>query len=136
MTGARRRARMLALQALYEIDTTGHESEQALANLLENGGLSEENASFTRELVNGVIQNREEIDKHIKRFAPAWPIEQIAAIDKNILRLAIFEILLNNKVPSKVAINEAVELAKTFGSDNSSRFVNGVLGAISTLLNK
>jgi N utilization substance protein B len=136
MTGARRRARMLALQALYEIDATGHESEQALANLLENGGLSEENASFTRELVNGVIQNREEIDEHIKRFAPAWPIEQIAAIDKNILRLAIFEILLNNKVPSKVAINEAVELAKTFGSDNSSRFVNGVLGAISTLLNK
>jgi N utilization substance protein B len=136
MTGARRRARMLALQALYEIDATGHESEQALTNLLENGGLSEENASFTRELVNGVIQNREEIDEHIKRFAPAWPIEQIAAIDKNILRLAIFEILLNNKVPSKVAINEAVELAKTFGSDNSSRFVNGVLGAISTLLNK
>ena len=136
MVGARRRARMLALQALYEIDTAGHEAEQALANLLADGGLSEENTNFTRELVNGVIQKREEIDQHIKRFAPAWPIEQIAAVDKNILRLAIFEILLDNKVPCKVAINEAVELAKTFGSDNSSRFVNGVLGAISTLLNK
>ena len=136
MPGARRRARMLAFQALYEIDSTGHEVEQALDNLLADGGLSEENANFTRELVNGVVRNREEIDQHIKRFAPAWPIEQIAAVDKNILRLAIFEILLDNKVPTKVAINEAVELAKTFGSDNSSRFVNGVLGAVSTLVDK
>ncbi len=136
MPGARRRARILALQTLYEIDSTGHEVEKALDNLLADGGLSEENASFTRELANGVVQNREEIDEHIKRFAPAWPIEQIAAVDKNILRLAIFEILLDNKVPTKVAINEAVELAKTFGSDNSSRFVNGVLGAVSTLVDK
>lgn len=133
MVGARRRARMLAFQALYEIDSAGHEAEPALVNLLASENLSEENADFTRELVNGVIKNKEEIDQHIKRFAPAWPIEQIAAVDKNILRLAIFEILLDNKVPTKVAINEAVELAKTFGSDNSSRFVNGVLGAISTL---
>ena len=136
MVGARRRARMLALQALYEIDSTGHEAEQALENLLTDSNLSEENANFTRELVNGVVRNREEIDQHITRFAPAWPIEQIAVVDKNILRLAIFEILLDNRVPIKVAINEAVELAKTFGSDNSSKFVNGVLGSISTLLNK
>jgi len=127
---------MIALQALYEIDSAGHEAEQALVNLLPDGVLSEENASFTRELVNGVIQNREKIDEHIKRFAPAWPLEQMAAVDKNILRLAIFEILLNNKVPMKVAINEAVELAKTFGSDNSPRFVNGVLGAVSALVNE
>jgi len=136
MVGARRRARMLALQALYEIDSTGHEADQALENLLTDSNLSEENANFTRELVNGVVRNREEIDQHITRFAPAWPIEQIAVVDKNILRLAIFEILLDNRVPIKVAINEAVELAKTFGSDNSSKFVNGVLGSISTLLNK
>lgn len=127
---------MIALQALYEIDSAGHEVEQALVNLLTDGVLSEENAGFTRELVNGVIQNREKIDEHIKRFAPAWPLEQMAAVDKNILRLAIFEILLDNKVPLKVAINEAVELAKTFGSDNSPRFVNGVLGAVSALANK
>lgn len=127
---------MTALQALYEIDSAGHEVEQALVNLLTDGVLSEENASFTRELVNGVIRNREKIDEHIKRFAPAWPLEQMAAVDKNILRLAIFEILLDNKVPLKVAINEAVELAKTFGSDNSPRFVNGVLGAVSALANK
>ena len=76
------------------------------------------------------------IDKNIQSFAPAWPIEQIPVVDRNILRLAIFEILLDNKVTVKIAINEAVELAKTFGSDNSSKFVNGVLGSVSTLVAK
>ena len=130
MTGARRRARLIALQALYEIDTVGHDFEGALTHLLGNGKLSEENAVFTRELVSGVIKNRKEIDQNIKNFAPAWPIEQIPVIDRNILRLAIFEILLDNSIPVKVAINEAVELAKAFGSDSSRRFVNGVLGAL------
>jgi len=136
MARARRKARALALQALYEIDSTGHEAEEAANHLLAKGELSEENANFTHELVSGVIRNKKEIDEHIQRLAPAWPIEQIPAVDKNILRLAIFEILLDNKVPVKVAINEAVELAKTFGSDNSSKFVNGVLGSVSTLVNK
>jgi len=135
MAGARRKARELALQALYEIDSVGHEMARVLTRLLANGGLSEENNAFVRELVSGVIQNKEKIDLHIKNFAPAWPIEQIPVVDRNILRLAIFEILLNNKVPVKVAINEAVELAKTFGSDNSPRFVNGVLGSVSALVN-
>ncbi len=136
MAGARRKARSLALQALYEIDSAGHEVEAVITRLLAGGGLSEENGAFVRELVSGVIQNKEKIDLNIKNFAPAWPIEQIPLVDRNILRLAIFEILLNNKVPVKVAINEAVELAKTFGSDNSSRFVNGVLGSVSALVNK
>jgi len=136
MAGARRRAREIALQALYEVDSVGHGVEATLAHLLSEAGLSEENAAFARELVNGVIQHREKIDQHIQRFAPAWPIKQIAVIDRNILRLAIFEILLDNKVPVKVAINEAVELAKTFGSDNSPKFVNGVLGSVSTLADR
>ena len=136
MPGARRGARMLALQALYEINSAKHQAEAVLDRLLASGGLSPENASFTRELVNGVLKNKEEIDKHIQRFAPAWPIEQLPAVDRNILRLAIFEILLDNRVPVKVAINEAVELAKTFGSDNSPKFVNGVLGSVSSLANK
>ena len=136
MAGARRKARVLALQALYEIDSVGHGVEAVVTRLLAEGGLSEENAAFARELVSGVIQNKERIDLNIKNFAPAWPIEQIPLVDRNILRLAIFEILLDNKVPIKVAINEAVELAKTFGSDNSSRFVNGVLGSVSALVNK
>ena len=134
VVGARRKARELALQALYEIDSVGHEMARVLTSLLANGGLSEENNAFVRELVSGVIQNKEKIDPNIKNFAPAWPIEQRPVIDRNILRLAIFEILLNNKVPVKVAINEAVELAKTFGSDNSPRFVNGVLGSVSALV--
>ena len=133
MAGARRKARALALQALYEVDSAGHDVEETVTRLLAEGGLSDENATFIRELVNGVIQNKEKIDHNIQNFAPAWPIEQIAIVDRNILRLAIFEILLDNKVPVKAAINEAVELAKTFGGDTSPKFVNGVLGKISTL---
>ncbi len=131
--GARRKARSIALQVLYEVDSVGHDVEAALAHLLAEGRLSEENAAFVRELVSGVIQNKEKIDQHIKNFAPAWPVEQIPLVDRNILRLAIFEILLDNNVPIKVAINEAVELAKMFGSDNSPKFVNGVLGSVSAL---
>jgi len=136
MAGARRKARELALQALYEIDSVGHEIVGVLTHLLAGEGLSAENDAFVCELVNGVIQNKEKIDLNIRNFAPAWPVEQIPAVDRNILRLAIFEILLNNKVPVKVAINEAVELAKTFGSDNSPKFVNGVLGSVSGLVNR
>jgi len=136
MTGARRRARAIALQALYEIDSVGHDIEGTLNHLLANVELPEENADFVRELANGVIHNREEIDRNIRNFAPTWPVEQIPLIDRNILRLAIFEILLDNKVPVKVAINEAVELAKTFGSNNSARFVNGVLGSVSVLASR
>lgn len=131
--GVRRKARVIALQVLYEVDSVGHDVEAALAHLLAEGRLPEENAAFARELVSGVIQNKEKIDQHIKNFAPAWPVEQIPLVDRNILRLAIFEILLDNNVPVKVAINEAVELAKMFGSDNSPKFVNGVLGSVSAL---
>ena len=136
MAGARRKARALALQALYEVDSVGHEVDGVVTHLLADEKLSAENDAFVRELVSGVIQNKEKIDLNIQNFAPAWPIKQIPVVDRNILRLAIFEILLNNKVPIKVAINEAVELAKTFGSDNSSRFVNGVLGSVSSLVNR
>jgi len=136
MAGARRKARRLALQALYEVDSVGHEVEGVVTRLLAEGGLSEGNSAFVRELVSGVIQNREKIDLNIQSFAPAWPVEQIPVVDRNILRLAIFEILLDNKVPVKVAINEAVELAKTFGSDNSAKFVNGVLGSVSSLVSR
>jgi len=136
MAGSRRRARALALQVLYEIDSVGHKAEEVLGRLLNEQPLSEENNSFVRELVSGVIQNRENIDLSIIKFAPAWPLEQIPLIDRNILRLAIFEILLDNRVPIKVAINEAVELAKNFGGDSSARFVNGVLGSVSALASR
>ena len=136
MVGLRRRARALALQILYEVDSAGHTVDNVLSRILAEEKLPEENASFVRELVTGVIQNKEKLDANIKNFAPAWPVEQIPVVDRNILRLAIFEILINNKVPVKVAINEAVELAKTFGADSSSKFINGVLGSISALANR
>ena len=136
MAGAQRKARKIVLQALYEVDSVGHDMEETLAHLLSDAGLPEESITFVCELVSGVIRNRQEIDQKIKQFAPAWPVEQIPVIDRNILRLAIFEILFDNKMPVKVAINEAVELAKAFGSDNSAKFVNGVLGSISVLASR
>ena len=136
MPGVRRKARTAALQGLYESDAAGHKVDDVLVRLLIEGGFSEENSGFAWVLVKGVVNNQEKIDEYIRRFAPAWPIEQIPAIDRNILRLAIFEILFDNGVPVKVAINEAVELAKAFGSNNSSKFVNGVLGSVSSLTHR
>ena len=130
MTGLRRKARIVALQTLYELDCSTHKSDDILARLLQEKALPGEAIDFTRELITGVLQNKHDIDNIIRRFAPAFPVEQIATIDRNILRLAIFEVLLNNKVPVKAAINEAVELAKSFGSDTSQKFINGVLGSI------
>ena len=136
MTGSRRKARAIALQVLYEVDTTRHVVEEVLGRLLAEEDLSEDNSAFVRQLVSQTVQHREEVDHNIQRFAPAWPIGQIAVIDRNILRLAISEILFDNRVIVKVAINEAVELAKKFGGENSSKFVNGVLGSISALAKK
>ena len=89
--------------------------------------------AFALELVNGVLDNKDAIDKTIGDTAPAFPVDQMAAIDRNILRLAIYELLIDNKVPMRAAINEAVELAKEFGGENSPRFINGVLGSVSVL---
>ncbi len=136
MAGVRRKARTLALQALYEIDTTGHKADEVIERLLTEEDLAAENEAFIRAIISGVIENKEKIDQSISEHAPAWPINQLPVVDRNILRLAIFEILIDNKVPIKVAINEAVELAKTFGADRSSKFVNGVLGSISTLVSR
>jgi transcription antitermination protein NusB len=134
MKGARHKAREVALQALYEIDAVGHKPDESIKHILSRLEITEDVSDFVTELVNGVILNREQLDQNIRDFAPAWPLDQISIVDRNILRLAIFEILHDNKIPVKVAINEAVELAKTFGSNNSSRFINGVLGSVSNLV--
>jgi len=131
MTGTRREARGLALQALYEINSAGHDPVAAVSLLLDKERLSPESADFVRRLVDGVLHNKEEIDRDIQGFAPAWPMEQMSIVDRNILRIAIFEIMYDSGVPLKVAINEAVEMAKRFGAEGSPRFVNGVLGAVS-----
>ncbi len=132
MVSQRRKARSMALQALYEIDSSGHKPEDVVRRLSEEEPLPDESMVFVRRLVEGVMLNRERLDATIRTYASAWPLEQIPIIDRNLLRLAIFEILIDNVVPIKVAINEAVELAKRFGSDSSPRFVNGVLGSVSS----
>ena len=129
--GTRRKSRERALQALFEIDSVGHDAADVLGRQMEDEPLEEESVEFMKCLVEGVLSNEGEIDRVIELYAPAWPVAQMALIDRNILRLAIFEILFNNKVPVKVVINEAVELAKTFGGDNTPRFINGVLGTVS-----
>jgi N utilization substance protein B len=129
--GTRRKARVIALQALFEVDSVGHDIEGAVSRLVADSSLPEDGVVFVWELVEGVLTNKDRIDSMIQTYAPAWPVAQLATIDRNILRLAIFEILYNNEVPVRAAINEAVELAKTFGSDNSPKFINGVLGTVS-----
>ena len=129
----RRTTRGLALQVLYEADSSGHKADDILARLKTEHRLDRESDLFIHELVGGVVRHRAEIDARIKEFAPAWPLQQLPIIDRNILRLAIFEILHDNKAPIKVAINEAVELAKKFGSDGCSKFINGVLSSVSTI---
>jgi N utilization substance protein B len=131
MPAPRRRARELALQSLYEMEVGGHDPVATLERLIQETRLGEGPADFARTLLTGVLDNRAEIDTVIERTAPAWPAEQLAPIDKNILRIAIREFLLDNLTPVGAAINEAVELAKRYGSDSSSRFINGVLGSVS-----
>ena len=133
MTGVRRKARIIALQALYEFDCAEHDPVSSASRLIRERSLVEDAASFAHELVRGVLENREELDAQIRRFAPSFPVEQLSLVDRNILRMAIYEIM-SGKVPLKVAINEAVELAETFGSESSSKFVNGVLGSVSAMV--
>jgi N utilization substance protein B len=130
----RRKARVAALQALYEADTSSHDPLVSLERLVREEELTTAQAAFARELVEGCIADRAAIDDIIHKAAPQWPVAQLSAIDRNILRLAIREILMNNGAPIRAAINEAVELAKSFGSDNSAKFVNGVLGSVSLSL--
>ncbi len=121
----------MALQVLFEIDTTGHEPEEVLARRVAEDGLGPEAAEYAEGLVKGVLQNVSTIDELIQRAAPAWPFQQMAGIDRNIIRIALYEALFQSeRVPFKVAVNEAVELAKRFGSESSGRFVNGVVGRI------
>lgn len=124
-------ARTLAMQTLYEWDFQPDKSigDMLVANVdaINHG---DDDVSFAKQLVEGTVTNVESIDRDIENAAPEWPLDQISVIDKSILRLAIYELLHMPEVPAKVAINEAVELAKTFGGDNTSRFVNGVLGTI------
>lgn len=141
----RRLARILAFQVLYEVDLAHHQPATVLARLADgeltrigdpddleyiHGPLDPEVAAYARELIGGVLRKREEIDRVIQQRAPAWPLRQMSSVDRTVLRLGLYECRFQHGiVPVKVAINEAIELAKLFGSESLPRFVNGVLGS-------
>jgi N utilization substance protein B len=131
----RRQARFLALQALFEMDLSGHGAGQVIAERLAELDRTEfaefdQGEQFLRWLVSGVVKFRGQLDELIHKYAPDWPVDQLAVVDRNVLRLALFELGCQQaNTPPKVVINEAVELAKAFGGDSSPRFINGVLGS-------
>lgn len=126
----RTRARSLALQVLYEVDIANHPPADVFKSRLEEAPLTDDLAEFARQIIFGILPLTNNLDLLIAKYAPEWPLDQIAAIDRNILRIALWEFAVLRETPIKVAINEAVELAKLFGSDSAPRFVNGVLGAL------
>ena len=130
---SRHLSRTLALQTLYEWDFNNLPKEQVsslVEHMIKEFGPGLEDKSFVYVNIQGVIQNMSAIDKMIATSAPEWPLEQITVIDRNILRIGIYELKYSQDIPPKVAINEAIELAKKFGGDSSGKFVNGVLGTI------
>ncbi len=133
---ARTRARAVALQVLYEVDMADHPPVEVLQQRLEEDPIADELAEFIRQLVFGILPLRLHLDEVIAKYAPEWPFDQIAAIDRNILRMAVWEFAISDHTPLKVAINEAVELSKHFGSDSTPRFVNGVLGSLAARENE
>ncbi len=130
---SRRLARNVALQSLYELDCTTHKLEEVLARLAANEDINEDVYDFVTRLVQGVHQHRRQIDSIIEQHAPAFPVQQMAAVDRIILQMALYEMLFSRDSPLKVIINEAVELAKRFGSDASPKLVNGVLGSVADI---
>lgn len=123
-------ARRVALQALYEIDTTRHLIEDVVSYHLDYNTEIRKVKSYMMRLIQGVHANREQLDKIIREYAPEWPLEQLAVVDRNILRIALFEFAIDQRTPISVAIDEAVTLARVFGAEGSVRFINGVLGAL------
>ncbi|HWQ03907.1 MAG TPA: transcription antitermination factor NusB [Longilinea sp.] len=127
---SRTKARSVALQVLYECDMTGHPPVEVVEERLADETLTDSLAEFSRQIVLGVFPITGKLDAFIAEHAPEWPMDQVAIIDRNILRIALWEFAVENCTPIKVAINEAIELAKLFGSDSTPRFVNGVLGSL------
>ena len=132
---SRHLSRSVAMQSLYEWDFRGRKKEnlsEVVDRNIKEFASGLEDTSFIHQLVDGVMKHLDQLDKIIEKAAPQWPLEQIAVVDRNVLRLGLFELLFGNReeVPPKVAINESIELAKSFGGDSSGKFVNGVLGTV------
>jgi transcription antitermination protein NusB len=132
----RTKARSIALQVLYECDITGHSSALAIEERLIEESLENNLVDFVRQIVNGVFPITKPLDDFIAQHAPEWPLDQVAVIDRNILRIALWEFAVEGCTPVKVAINEAIELAKLYGADSTPRFVNGVLGSLANRQNE
>ena len=126
-------ARTIAMQTLFSWDFNGKQ-EKDLNDLIEQNfkqfAPKFNDHGFVKSIINGVIKNEAEIDSYITKYATEWPLDQITIVDRNILRIGVYELVFDQEIPSKVAINEAIEIAKTFGGESSGKFVNGVLGAI------
>ncbi len=127
---SRRKARSITVQVLYELDYTAHKEEEVLARLAYDESIKEDTYDFVTHLVTGVRRHQRQIDSIIEQHAPAFPVAQMAPVDRIILRIALYEMVFIDESPLKVVINEAVELAKEFGGDASPRLVNGVLGSV------
>jgi len=125
-------ARRVALQVLYEVDSAHHAVDGVLASRLEEDPVSKRAARYTHQLVAGVLEHRDRLNVVIRHYAPEWPLDQMAVVDRNILRLAIYELLIEPSAPMRVTIDEAVALARLYGAEGSIRFVNGVLGTLTT----
>ena len=128
-------ARSIAMQSLYEWDFWGKDNskvKEIIEKTIQEFGAGLENTDFIIRLVRGVVDNLPKLDKIIEKSAPEWPLDQITIVDRNILRLGLYELLFGDRkeVPPKVAINEAIELAKSFSGESSGKFVNGVLGTV------
>ncbi|UCD84432.1 MAG: transcription antitermination factor NusB [Deltaproteobacteria bacterium] len=128
--GKRRRSRELALQALYQLDVNKENAEELLQLFWENYSHQEEVKAFSSSIIEGARRNREEIDKLINHNSENWRLERMAVVDRNILRMAVFELLYCSDIPYKVILNEAIEMAKKFGTEESSSFINGILDNI------
>ena len=127
---SRTKARSVALQVLYEVDISGHPPATVLEQRIEENPMENSLTEFTSQIIYGVYPLFEKLDQFISQHAPEWPMDQVAVIDRNIIRIALWEFAVSDMTPVKVAINEAIELAKMYGADSTPRFVNGVLGSL------
>ncbi len=127
---SRRKAREAALQVLYFIETSGTSGAEALDLFFKHFNASEDNRDFCEDVVTGVERHRKEIDELITKYSENWKLSRMDVVDRNILRLAVYELIYRDDIPAKVTLNEAVEMGKKYGSENSGAFINGILDRI------
>jgi N utilization substance protein B len=128
--GKRHQARELALKVLFQLETSGDDPEEVLQYHASEGAATADVANFAGQLVRGVIANRDKLDTILSETSDNWKLEQMAKVDRIVLRIAVYEITIDRHVPTKAAINESIELAKTFSGEEAGRFVNGILGRV------